>query len=823
MIAHVHAVWIVLTGFASYNVVSRCSPNRWGDSMGTSAGAPLAGVRILEVSLGTSAVGMGLAQSWPGSLLRDFGAEVTRVQYEAPVGLDEGVEWRRPWNRGKRLVSTSREVAARTVRELVSGTDIAFVCGSETEIEGQGLGYEDLAADAPQLIVARIRPSYVSSGRIDDYELLVQARAGLLTQFRSHRPGPAFCDVAVGNAGAAMAAAAGALGILYERAGTGRGGWVQTSLYDGLLGLLGMIIGRAENPSPSLESKWVRDDPTPTLSYRCRDGNYLQLWFGAKGAYDEFLAFMGDRPSTAGYAVDIHSGAVTQRSKRWAALFDEDDRDTWVERLAGRRFRCEPVLAPGECLGDAHVTETGLSEVFRDPDLGDITVLGPTGSVTPVASSATLAAEDEQRGIRPGRLLSGLHVLDLSAYLAGPVTTQVLAELGADVIKVEPATGDAHRGVEFLFAAGQRGKRSIAVDLKSPEGAEILQRLLTWADVVHHNSRIGVDRKLGYDEESVRKVNPGVVYCHASGFGSRGPRATLAANDHLMQALCGQELSVGGMGQGPTYLDWGVIDVTSGWLAACSLLVGLYAARCSGKAQTVTSSLLGAGLSLKSGAFLAGGRAVRGPLVDRHQTGYGAAYRIYEAGDGQWLALVVADQPAWQRLRSALGADNLPESLPPLRTDGATRTSQDDAEKELEQIFAKLPAADAVKLVAEAGVAVELVAEPERERFIARIADDPVNHQLGRLVSFPWGDRGLVEQPAFPARIGPRQRPSGPPHFPALGEHTDTVLQELAYSDHERNQLRRQGVVADAATTAPSSAPVSATTHARPGAYPQQR
>ena len=628
--------------------------------------------------------------------------------------------------------------------------------------------------------------------------MLVHARAGLLSQFRGHRSGPIFCDNPAADAGAALAAAAGALACLYEREHTGGGGWVETSLYDGMLGILPMIIGRVERPSSSIATKWVRSDPTPPLSFRCGDGDFIQLWFGAKGAYEEFLDHMGDPPSEEGYAQDMRTGAIIERSARWGERLATRERDYWITNLSGRNFRCEPVLLPGECLGDPHVLEIGLGVEHHDPERGKITVLGPVGEVTPVATASRAG------GAEGRRLLSGVRVLDLSAYLAGPITPLVLADLGAEVIKVEPRTGDVHRRVEFMYAAGQRGKRVIALDLKAPQAKDVLSRLFQWADVVHHNSRVGLAERLGYDEATVRRSNPDVVYSHASGFGSHGPRALLPANDHLMQALSGLELAAGGVGQGPTYLDWGAVDVTSGWVAACSVLVGLYAQRRTGRTQSVTSTLLGAALTLKSGAFLAGDDAITGPLLDDRQTGYGATYRIYEGGDRAWFALVIPDGATWTRLCDLLGAAGLPETPPPLRTTVTGCEADQAVEDALEQVFARESATSWVAALKAAGVPAELVAEPDRATFIAGILDDPVNRQMGRVVTFDWDDKGRLEQPALPLRLGPQLRPTAPPRIPPLGEHTDEILASLGFSMEERTGLTEAAVTAG---SRPSPAP----------------
>jgi crotonobetainyl-CoA:carnitine CoA-transferase CaiB-like acyl-CoA transferase len=735
-------------------------------------------------------VGAGLAASLPGVVFRDFGADVTRVQPADRFALDEGVEWPAVWDHGKHVIELGGEQAARTVQELARDADVVFLAGCEESIEHQGLGYQDLARSNPRLVVGRIRPSVNATGPTPDLELLVAARSGLLTQVRGHRPGPVFCDLSVASTGAALGVTAGALACLYERQATGTGGWVETSLYDGMLAILPMIIGRVEHPSPQLVSSWGSLGAAMALSYRCADGQYIQLWFGAKGAYEKFLAHIGDPPSEAGYRADTLSGAIAERSERWAEKFATRDRDYWVEHLAGHDFRCEPVLQPGEELRDPHVRQIGLSVEHHDARRGPITVLGPVGQVVPVPDGGPEAGT--RPDVSPGsRLLSGVRVLDLSAYLAGPITPLILAELGADVVKIEPVTGDAHRSVEGMFVAGQRGKRAVALDLKAPAATKVLHRLFEWSDVVHHNARVGLAERLGYDESTVRKTNPNVVYSHASGFGANGPRARLPANDHLMQALSGVEAAIGGDGQPPTYLGWGAIDVTSGWMAACAVLAGLYARRRTGTPQSVTSTLLGAALTLKSGAFVAGDTIVEGPILDANQTGYGAAYRLYRTQDGRWLALAVPDASTWARLLDVVGVGNLPAQPPALRL---RRGERQPAEKLLEEVFSTNDARTWVAALQAADVPAELVVEDSRGEFIARIFDDPVNRQLGRVVSFDWGPRGTLEQPAFPVRLGPTLRPAAPALIPDLGEHTEEVLGALGFDSNARAALRAAGV-----------------------------
>jgi crotonobetainyl-CoA:carnitine CoA-transferase CaiB-like acyl-CoA transferase len=780
----------------------------------SSSGGPLAGLRVVEVALGVSAVGSGLAVSLPGSLLRDLGAEVARVESAAPSTLDAGLALRRAWNRGKDVTAVddaaSPEKAAAAITAMARDADILLLAGPEGRLERHGIAYPGLSRVNPRLITARVRPSVTDKGPVEDYELLVAARAGLLSQIRAHRQSPAdrtspaFNDLSVGAAGAGLSAAVGVLALLYQREATGQGGWAETSLHDGMAALLPMIIGTVERHSPPTTLLWQNQGPGEALSYRCEDGEYVQLWFGAKGAFEAFLEHIGDPPSEVGYNAELMSDAMEIRGKRWAEMFATRDRDWWVSDLAGQKFRCEPVLRPGEALRDPHVRQVGLAV-----DEGGCTFLGPAVRVagqvvgepgTATRGSPTTPDNSNERGSASNKrgsanasagagaaLLGGVRVLDLSAYLAGPVTPLILGELGAQVVKVEPPTGDVHRSMAPMFAAGQRGKRSVALDLKGPDAAGLLPRMFRWADVVHHNSRVGLAEKLGYDEAAVRAASPDVVYSFASGFGETGPRALLPANDQLMQALAGIEAGQGGAGQSPTYLVWGAIDTTSGWVAAAGVLAALYARRRTGAGQTVSASLLGAALTLKSGAFIENGHVNGGPLLDADQAGYGAAYRVYQCADKAWLALAIPDQQAWDRLRAVVGVPGLPAGPPPLRAADGTGQAHDaqlpddaqQAEALLEAAFATRDAAGWVAMLRAAGVPVEPVAELDRTGFAAGFTDDPVLVQRGRVVSYEWGEHGLTRQPCFPPAIGPIARPPAMRGIPSLGDYSIPFSKEI--------------------------------------------
>ena len=185
---------------------------------------------------------------------------------------------------------------------------------------------------------------------------------------------------------------------------------------------------------------------------------------------------------------------------------------------------------------------------------------------------------------------------------------------------------------------------------------------------------------------------------------------------------------------------------------------------------------------------------MEGPVVDHDQTGYGAAYRIYQGGDGAWFALAVTDAEAWDGLRAVVGVEPLPDGPPPLRT--GRGEGRQPAEKLLEELFRTKPAAAWVNELSAAGVPVELAVEYDRAGFIASLFDDPVNRERGRVVTFDWGPRGRTEQPAFPLVFGPAPRPPAPvAGIPGLGEHTGELLEALGFDAAEREALADAKVI----------------------------
>ncbi len=716
---------------------------------------------VVEVAVGVSDLGLGHAGGVPGWLFAELGAQVTRVVGTAAPGIDAEVPWGRVWHRRKRVVRTDD---ASPVLELLASADVAFVYGPEELVEHRGLGRDAACAANPRLVHARCT---------GEQAFLVEAASGFCSQLAAHRDGPMLVDARAAASGAAFLLATSSLALLRRRALTGEGGWSETSLLDGMLATLGCMIGRSERAAPKIEQYWREGSYFPNFLYRCGDGELIQVWFGGKGMYDSIIEVLGDEPSEAGYYAEQMDGRLQARADRWRSIFPSRPRAEWVEAIRAAGVACEEVLGPGEALADPHLAEVGLAVTD-----GHDVLAGSPIAVRPLGASSS-PPPVHAGGLR---LLEGVKVADFSAFVAGPLAAEVLADLGAEVIKVEPPQGEAMRAAAYAIAACQRGKRSLALDIGAPEARPVVEALLGWADVVLHNFRVGVAERLGIDDAAVARLNPGAVHCHASAFGPHGPRARYPGNDALMQALTGFEVAIGGEGNDPTAATWIPVDMTGGWVAAAGILAGLHERAVTGAGQQVTTSLLGAGMLLHSGVYLREGEVVRGPALGPDQTGFGPGHRLYRAGDG-WLAVVVPDADAWARLRDLV--PGLPAAYAPLRH----QPGADEAAAALEAAFADGSVTEWVERLGAVGVPVETAPVLTRDEFRSRILADPL-----RSVTYDTADWGRFEQIAPLLRTGPGTDGGPELMLPGVGEHTTEVLRELGVDDATIEALLAAGV-----------------------------
>src|SRR5437762_3284419 len=246
--------------------------------------------------------------------------------------------------------------------------------------------------------------------------------------------------------------------------------------------------------------------------------------------------------------------------------------------------------------------------------------------------------------------LDGIAVVDLTSYIAGSYAGMMLADMGARVTKVEALAGDSFRELPGFYG-WNRGKRSIAVDLKTPAGCQIVEELAERSDVFRENMRPGVADRLGVGYERLHALNPRLVYSSVTAFGSTGPYADRPGFDPSLQAMSGA-MALQGFGGPPQYLRIAVTDYYAASLAAQAILAALFVRERTGKGQRVETSLLHASIALQSGNFV----DYKGK---QHIFRDNPTYRLYRGRDGQWFFLACGNQTFWVKLCKALGLDDL--------------------------------------------------------------------------------------------------------------------------------------------------------------------
>ena len=390
--------------------------------------------------------------------------------------------------------------------------------------------------------------------------------------------------------------------------------------------------------------------------------------------------------------------------------------------------------------------------------------------------------------------LDGVRILDLSRVLAGPFCGMLLADLGADVIKVEDTgPGDESRtwpphkdGESAAYLVINRNKRDLTLDLKSPDGAAVLKKLAAGADVLIENFRTGTMESFGLGYDTLSQINPGLIYCSVSAFGRTGPRKDGAGYEALMQAFSGI-MSITGEPDGPP-VRAGVsfLDLTTGIFSAFGVVNALLYRAKTGLGQRVDGSLLETAVTLLNyhaeGYLLTG--SVPKALGSAHPSL--SPYRNFRCRDGQWVFIAGANDRFWQKLVGAL-------DLAALRDERfATNLGRVRHRAELEAAVAKAIGAferePLLKLLEDAGVPATPV------NTVDQVMDDPqtvARHMIERVLHPRLGEIPVIGTPVKFSRMRPGARTAAP----LQGEHTDEVLAEFGYSADEISALRAKKVV----------------------------
>jgi crotonobetainyl-CoA:carnitine CoA-transferase CaiB-like acyl-CoA transferase len=389
--------------------------------------------------------------------------------------------------------------------------------------------------------------------------------------------------------------------------------------------------------------------------------------------------------------------------------------------------------------------------------------------------------------------LAGLIVADFAQLAQGPFATQMLGDLGAEIIKIEPIKGDwmRHWSMANLFVEGEgasylsfnRNKRSIAIDLKNPRGRDVALRLIDRADVVIENFRPGVMERLGLGYETLAERNPRIIYCASSGWGQTGPYVSRPGQDLLVQAVAGVGYLNGNEDGPPQGVGVGIADFTAGFHIVYGVLAALYARHRTGRGQRVDVNLLnsimnlhiqelslylnGAGLPVRSRSNIPGAYL-------------GAPYGFYETADG-FIAIAMNPIDKLARLVGIEGYENHPESQ--------IMDGRDEVRADFQKGFLTKTTQEWLDIL----LAEDIWVAPVND--FAAVEADPQVHENEMIVEWEHPKAGTVRGVGIPVKFsdtpGEIRR-----HAPLLGEHTKEILRDLAgFSEDEVRELQESGAV----------------------------
>ncbi|WP_223306233.1 CaiB/BaiF CoA transferase family protein [Mameliella alba] len=385
-----------------------------------------------------------------------------------------------------------------------------------------------------------------------------------------------------------------------------------------------------------------------------------------------------------------------------------------------------------------------------------------------------MCEDDKTAGRRP---LEGVRVLDFSRVLAGPYCTALMADLGAEVIKVEPPSGDDYRhigpfrdGESLLFQSVNRGKKSIVLDLKSEDGAAAARALAAECDVLVENFRPGVMERFGLGAEKLCAACPRLVYVSVSGFGQTGPNRMLPAYDIIIQAMSGLMDITGAEDGPPMMVGDAFADVAGGMFAAFGAMVALFDRERSGRGRHVDLALYDSLVSMMPVAACRALMAGEAPKRTGSKHALSAPFGTYPAGNGRFTVAVLNDR-LFERFAAAIGAPELAED-PRFASDALRRQNEPALAQQIESWAADRSAQDAVAVLSEASIpAAALCSVPEAW-------GSPQSQARGLASVVKHHTLGTVTVPEQPVHFSGAPR-GGRQSAPALGADTQDILQQL--------------------------------------------
>ena len=773
--------------------------------MSATPSQPLAGFRVLEL-------GDDLAGAYCGRQFALWGADVLVLEGEggspvrrmAPFARTGAGEARSlVWEyvaAGKRAVGGAAMTGA-DVAQLAEAADVLIVRGGLAPTDGVSLAA--LRQARPDLVVVELS-DFGADGPYAGFrggELVLQALSGYLAL--NGEPGRPplrvpgrLIDYVVG-----VNAFVGALAALFARERTGRGELVEVTGLETLAAILPYLrpqyTGRDKQREGGTEAG-VRIVP-------CADG-WVSMLVGdprSKPLFSEVF----DIPD-ADWPADLHAGTYYEVVAKCVAFLSRytqaKSADEVFLSLASRGVVCGKVNAPADLLGDAQLAERGFFIGASHPDLGELKLAGAAARLRNAAPAPFRPAPAPGETVRPGDVgweprppppvrgapgglpLAGVRVLDLTQAWIGPFATLVMADLGAEVIKIEshrrpdvwrhaanspPAlvgAPGAKVNHSWYFNSVSRNKRSICLDLGSPDGKALFERLAAGADVVAENYTPRVMDKFGLGYDDLVKLRPDLVMASFSGFGKSGYLSDMKANGSSIEALAGWDFLHRYPDGPPVLMGFYQADPVCGLQMAALTLMSLIRRERSGEGEAIDGAMFDAAVGYLGEALLAAQLGEEPAALGNRHPDHAPSGVYPAAGDDRWIAIDAPDEAAWRALVALVGPGL---DRPVFETLAGRRAAHDEIDAALAAWTARFDAEALMERLQGAGVPAGVV------RGLAEAIDDPQLTARGWFKPMTHADLGAHRYNGFPWRFAGRALVAATPP-PRLGEHSALLLTE---------------------------------------------
>ena len=797
---------------------------------------PLAGVVVLELADHRTALG--------GRLLADLGADVLLI--EPPAGADiramapflgdqpgpERSFQHLYFNANKRslIVDIETPAGADELRRIAAGADILIESRQPGELARLGLGADALHALNPHLIIISATP-YGQRGPKRDWratDLTASAAGGFLQISGEHEDPPTRGPAHVAHTMTGLHIASAAMIALHgrDRVPSQPGAQIDISMQEAT----SLALVQTSNPNTWLRQREIPVRPALSQAHLCRDGKWLGCNISPR-LLPHFLQMLDEAGVEHGYSGGDGMAQLRPARAAWRHLDNplqmlagelaaRMDREDMLRGLQAGKHPAMPTLSFDQFAESEHYQVAGQFAELEAPELGETlsysrSPLDPFQSPMPIApaprlGSAEAPASSDQQTAHPSRHepmslqpLKGIRVIDMTWVVAGPLGGRILANFGAEVLKIESmARLDGVRGQPTaengfsvdhagLFNGANTSKKSVSLDLSDERGRELFRKLVATADVVVNNFSAGTLDRMGLGYELLREINPGIIVLHLPGVGGDSPWRKLRTLGNLLLAASGMNFLMGFPGRPPRGPGVAYPDFTSPHLLAVSVLAALRARERSGEGREIELSQLSATVALVGAEWMRFAHTGETPERPGNRDPNHCPHGVYRTiGEDEWVAIAVRGDAEWSAFCSAIGLPNL-TGAERFATHVARKANEDELDAIISDWAGNQDKWQAAERLQAAGIAANAVEDlrdmmevDEHFRDHFQIIQQPSAPELDIAV-----ERDAIRFMHEDDRILRRS--------PMLGEHNEYALRQIAgLSEQEFDELVVAGVIA---------------------------